>query len=501
MDNARECSLTWDNSGDKASTRSQKESILKMKLSHDPHHVTIAFDDTNLIGLPGLVPVMALAENAGLYQLCRQWIRVPGDRGANPHLKVASLVAAMVAGADSIDDTDILRHGGMDRLFHDVRAPSTLGSFLREFTFGHTRQLDGVASRFLLGLDRDSSLFGSGKGTDPVMVDMDATIIEVHSAKKQGARTAAYTTRTQGYRSSYAGKQGLSALLVTAMSSDFAPVILGDQLRNGAANSTKGAPSLVKTAITTLESTSVGNRQVWVRADSGFYNHTIVNQATSKGAWISVSARMNSSIAAAIQTIPDTGWTQIEYPFELIDKQTGAQISTAEVAEVDYTAFCSTPSKQTPAQGRLIIRRTLHTTSALQDPLFATWKYHPFFTTVPADEYDTVTVDLIHRQHAMIEHVNAELKASALAHLPSRKFAANTAWLTLASIAFNLTRALGTSTENPHFANATPATIRRSLIHTPARVTTSARRWVIHLPINWKWAQPWAAGFATLCHT
>ena len=426
---------------------------------------------------------------------------MPSDRGANPHLKVASLIAGMVAGADSIDDMDIVRHGGMDRLFGGVRAPSTVGSFLREFTFGHTRQLGAVASRFLLGLDSRSLVFGSGNGIDPVMVDIDATLVEVHSAKKHGARTPAYTTRTKGHRSSYAGKQGLSALLVTATSTDFAPVILADRLRNGAANSTKGAPSLLTPGITTIKSTSVGDRRVWVRADAGFYNHTIVSQATSQDAWISVSARMNCSIAAAIATIPESGWTRIEYPFELIDKDTGEQITTAEVAEVEYTAFTSTPRTQTPATGRLIVRRTLVTTPTSQDPLFATWRYHPFFTTVPADDYDTVHVDLIHRHHAIIEHVNAELKASALAHLPSTQFPANTAWLTLACMAFNLTRAYGCATLDSHLITATPATIRRTLIHTPARIATSARRFVIHMPQNWKWAKSWITGFYALCHT
>jgi len=444
---------------------------------------------------------MALAENAGLYQLSRQWIHIPTHRGANPHLKVASLIAGMVAGADSIDDMDIVRHGGMDRLFGGVRAPSTVGTFLRAFTFGHTRQLGAVASRFLLGLDSKSLLFGSGDGIDPVMVDIDATLVEVHSAKKHGARTPAYTTRTKRHRSSYPGKQGVSALLVTATSTDFAPVILADQLRNGAANSTKGAPCLLKTGITTVKSTSVGDRRVWVRADAGFYNHTIVSQATSQGAWISVSARMNCSIANAINTIPETGWTRIEYPFELVDKDTGEQITTAEVAEVTYTAFTSTPTTQTPATGRLVVRRTLVTTPTSQDPLFATWRYHPFFTTVPTSHYDTVEVDLIHRQHAIIEHVNAELKASAVAHLPSTQFPANTAWLTLACMAFNLTRAYGCATLDSHFATATPATIRRTLIHTPARIATSARRWVIHMPRTWKWARSWMTGFYALCHT
>src|SRR6476659_7711474 len=123
-----------------------------MRLSHTLGRISTVFDDPNLVGSAGLVPVMALAEEAGLERLSRQQLSVPTDKGANAGLKVASLVAGMVAGADTIDDIALLRHGGMGRLFSAIYAPSTLGSFLRMFTFGHVRQLDAVASRFLLAL-------------------------------------------------------------------------------------------------------------------------------------------------------------------------------------------------------------------------------------------------------------------------------------------------------------------------------------------------------------
>ena len=110
------------------------------------------FDDPNLVSSAGLVPALALAEWAGLQELIEEHLSVPTDKGANAGLKVCSLVAGMVAGADSIDDMAVLRHGGMGRLFARTYAPSTLGSFLRAFTFGHIRQLDAVASRFLLAL-------------------------------------------------------------------------------------------------------------------------------------------------------------------------------------------------------------------------------------------------------------------------------------------------------------------------------------------------------------
>ena len=172
------------------------------------------FDDPNLVSSTGLIPVVALAESAGLAALAQERLSVRSDKGANAGLKVTSLVAGMVAGADSIDDMALLRHGGMSRVFARAYAPSTLGSFLRAFTFGHVRQLDAVASRFLTAL-ADQSLVGPPQAetaeTGHVLVDVDDTIVEVHGYAKQGA----------GF--GYSGVRGLNALLATATVTDTAP--------------------------------------------------------------------------------------------------------------------------------------------------------------------------------------------------------------------------------------------------------------------------------------
>ena len=151
-----------------------------MQLCHTRAATSVRFDDPNLLSAAGLVPVLALADSAGLSTLAGEHLSVPGDKGANAGLKVASLVAGMVAGADSIDDMALLRHGGMGRVFARAYAPSTLGSFLRAFSFGHVRQLDAVASRFLIGLAGQApQVAGNGEG-GRVLVDVDDTIIEVH---------------------------------------------------------------------------------------------------------------------------------------------------------------------------------------------------------------------------------------------------------------------------------------------------------------------------------
>ncbi len=203
-----------------------------MQVSHKPSAVSVSFDEPNLVSAAGLLPVMTLARDAGLQELADEWLSVPTDKGANAGLKVASLVAGMVARADSIDDMALLRHGGMDRLFNACYAPSTLGSFLRSFTFGHVRQLDAVASRFLANLAARAPLLGALKTSDFVFVDVDDTIIEVHGYAKQGS----------GY--GYSGVRGLNALLGTVSSKDTAPFILAQRLRKGGTNSTRGAKRL-----------------------------------------------------------------------------------------------------------------------------------------------------------------------------------------------------------------------------------------------------------------
>jgi len=375
-----------------------------MRLSHMVPVVAASFDEPNLVSCAGLVPVMGLAARAGLADLADRYLTVPSDKGANAGGKVSALVAGMVAGADSIDDMALLRHGGMARLFERTYAPSTLGSFLRSFRFGHVRQLDAVASRFLAGLVDCTPLLDGVGG--PVFVDVDDTIIEVHGYAKQGA----------GF--GYSGVRGLNALLATVTTPTCAPLIVAQRLRAGQANSARGAKRLVADALATLarlRGPKTGT-PVLVRADSAFYGHATVGAAISAGAQVSVTVRMDPKIKAAISAIADDAWTTINYTDAVFDEQTRRWISRAEVAEISFTAFSSRKAAER-VTGRLIVRRIPDVnTDSKQDSLFDAWRFHAFFTT---SDLDTVTADKTHRGHAIIEQVNADLKNSALAHLPS----------------------------------------------------------------------------------
>lgn len=457
-----------------------------MRLSHSRRVVAARFDEPNLVSAAGLVPVLRLAGDAGLGALAGELLTVPGDKGANAGGKVTALVAGMLAGADSIDDMGVLRHGAMRTLFDRPYAPSTLGSFLRAFAFGHVRQLDAVASRLLACLAvRAPLLPGIGEGL--VCVDVDDTVIEVHGYAKQGASFG------------YSGVRGLNALLATVSTGHSAPVIVAQRLRKGSANSARGAQRLVRDALAAVRSLRPADAgsQVLLRADSAFYGHAIVGAAVRAGALVSVTARMDPKVKAAITSIAEDAWTPIEYPEAIYDQETGRWISRAEVAEVPFTAFSSRPrAEQIP--GRLVVRRIPDLgprASTGQGSLFQLWRFHAFFTT---SALDTVTADKTHRGHAIIEQVNADLKNSALAHLPSGRFTANCAWLVCAVMAFNLTRAAATIAGG-RLAKATTATIRRAVIAVPARIASSARRLTLHLPAAWPWQQAWDQVFTRTC--
>jgi hypothetical protein len=470
-----------------------------VKLSHTLGRTSAVFDDPNLVSSAGLVPVLALADRAGLRKLADRHLSVPTDKGANAGLKVASLVAGMVAGADSIDDMALLRHGGMGRLFARAYAPSTLGSFLRAFTFGHVRQLDAVAARFLLALARLVGMTPpapaaggdtAGPGGGYAFVDVDDTIIEVHGHAKQGA----------GF--GYTRVRGLNALLATLTTSSSAPLVLAQRLRKGACGSPRGAKRLVGDAVKQARRLLGDNAPILVRMDSAYYGRDAIHAAITGGAHVSVTVRATSPVKAAIAGIGEPAWTMIKYPNAILDEATGTWISRAEVAEVPFTAFTS-KKKADRIPGRLVVRRIpdVHADkkrAAGQGTLFDVWRFHAFFTTAPSDGpagLDTVAADSTHRGHAIIEQVHADLKASALAHLPSGKFTANAAWLVLAVIAFNLTRTAATLTTAPEIARATTATVRRKLIHVPARVASSARRITLHLPEAWPWHEAWTRLF------
>lgn len=452
----------------------------------------MAFDDRNLVSAGGLVPVLALADRAGLRGLADEHLSVATDKGANAGLKVASLVGGMVAGADSIDDMALLRHGGMGRVFARAYAPSTLGSFLRAFTFGHVRQLDAVASRFLIALAGLTGLLGSAPAAAAqrddgyALVDVDDTIIEVHGHAKQGA----------GF--GYSGVRGLNALLATLATASSAPVIVAQRLRRGACGSPRGAKRLVGDAVKTARRLLGQSQPVLVRMDSAFYGRGAVHAALKGGAQVSATVRLDQAVKKAIATIGEDSWTTIAYTDAVFDQTTGRWVSRAEVAEVPFTAF-SRQKKADRVPGRLVVRRVpdVHADkhrAAGQDTLFDVWRFHAFFTTADPAILDTVAADKTHRHHAVIEQVHADLKNSALAHLPSGVFAANAAWLVLAVIAFNLTRAAGTVAA-PDLARATTATLRRTLVTVPARVATSARRITVHLPQDWPWETAWTALF------
>lgn len=454
-----------------------------MQLSHIRPVSAAVFDDPNLVSCAGLVPMAALADRCGLARLADEHLSVPTDKGANAGAKVSALVAGMVAGADSIDDMALLRHGAMGRVFDRPYAPSTLGSFLREFAFGHVRQLDAVASRLLVRLASNTPLVDGIDG--PVCVDLDDTIIEVHGYAKQGS----------GY--GYSGVRGLNALIATVTTEQGAPVIAGQRLRKGACGSARGAARLIGDTLATvarLRSPQATDKPL-VRMDSAFYGYPAVAAALRGGADVSVTVRLDPKVKAAIAEIGEDAWTAIDYTDAVYDDTTQQWISRAEVAEIGFAAFSSRTAAE-QIEGRLVVRRIpdINHSDDGQATLFDVWRFHAFFTTT---DLDTVTADKIHRGHAIIEQVHADLKDSALAHLPSGRFSANAAWLVLAVIAFNLTRAAATLT-GAALSKSRTATIRRTLISVPARIASSARRLRLHLPRGWPWETAWNTLFDSL---
>src|SRR3954470_15736884 len=402
-----------------------------MQLSHARPVVSATFDEPNLVSAAGLVSLMALAGKAGLRELADERLSVPTDKGANAGSKLSSLVAGMAAGADSINDMALLRHGGMGKIFTGAYAPSTLGSFLRSCTFGHIRQADAVALRFLLNLAEHTDLLGphdAGGMEDAgtVMVDIDDTIIEVHGYQKQGAAFG------------YSGVRGLNALLATVSADQVAPVIAAQRLRKGSVGSPRGAARLPTDTLALIRRSQLAGRDVLVRADSAFYSHALVVAALRAGADVSITVRMDPAVKRAIAASAEDAWTTIKYTDAIFDETTGSWISKAQVAEIPFTAFTS-KKKADQIGGRLIVRRIPELNpqqSTGQEALFDMWRFHAFFTTTAPDDLDTVAADQTHRRHAIIENVHADLKASALAHLPSGVFNANAAWLVCAVMAF-----------------------------------------------------------------
>jgi hypothetical protein len=450
-----------------------------MRVSHAAVAVDVAFDDPNLIADAGLVPVIALAEQIGLPELVAEHVAITGaanGAGANPAAKVMSLLAGMVAGADSIEDMDRLRHTGNGVVFDQIRAPSTLGTFLRALTHGHVQQLNAVLRQSLIALAERAPLLPGAE--EVVFVDLDSTHRQVYGYAKQGAAVGRLT-----------GKKTLHPLIATASSPIARPVVVAVRMRRGKAADVRGAARFLAEALTTVRALAPSARIV-VRADSKFYTADVAATAARYGAAVSLTTGSNPSVHAAIGQIPDTAWRAIHYPQAFVDEDTGELVSDADVAEISYTAFTSHP-KNKQATGRLIVRRVKRLnpkTEPGQDGLFTVWRYHAVFVT---SKFDMLQAESQHRDHAIIEQIIADAAASALAHLPSGQFNANGAWAVLWAIAHNLTRAAGTLASAFH-ARATTATIRAHLINIPARLARSARRLTLHMPQQWPWEPAWA---------
>ena len=436
------------------------------------------FDEQNLVSSAGLVPVLELAEQTGLSQLIGEHVDLPSTRvksgAVNPVGKLTSIIAAMMCGADSIDDGNVLRAGGTPRVFHEVYAPSTLGIFLREFTFGHANQLAAVARAHLVALAARTPLLTGIE--QRVFLDIDSLLRPVYGHHKQGASFGHAKIASRALL-----RLGLSPQITTISTATTAPVIAEARLRSGRAGSGRAAAAQVKQAIGTTRACGPCGT-IMLRGDSAFGTKKVITTCVAEGVEFSLSVSRNKRITKAIEAIDESAYTPVHYPGAVADPDTGLLISDAEVAETPYTVRLGRGRSLTV---RLVVRRVKD--ARYPDALFPVWRHHPFVTN---SELPTAEADITHRRHAIIETTFADLIDGPLAHIPSGLFAANCAWLGCAVIAHNLLRAAGTLAGGNH-AVARGATLRRDLVNVPARFAAPARKPMLHLPAHWPWQNAW----------
>ena len=428
-----------------------------------PERIQIAFDDHRLVANAGLLLPATLARRLGLPQLADRYLDLGGAPGrANTGDKLMTLVASALAGGDCIDDADVLRAGGTASVLGCVvKAPSTLGTFLRSFRWGHVRQLDRV-SRELLAR---AWAAGAGPGDGPLTIDIDSTICETYGLSKEGARHHGYT-----------GQRGYHPLLAVAAGTG---EVLMARLREGRANTARGAAHFLRETVGRVRYAGAKG-QLTVRADSGFYTHAVVQACPKMKVRFSITVRLRQNLRDLIEAIPEADWSPIPYWME----------GAADVAEITCTPFASQPGA---APVRLIVRR-VRPTPGSQLALFATYSYHAFITD---RQGDTLELEADHRRHAEIENTIRDLKYGVgLNHLPSGRFPANGAWLAVQVMAHNLARwtgriALGETV-------ATTKTLRRRLFSLAGRITRKARRLILHLPRRWPWETQFLSALARL---
>ena len=428
-----------------------------------PDRIQITFDDHRLVTNPGLILPATLAQRLGLPQLVDRHLdlgRAPGR--ANTGDKLMTLVASALAGGDCIDDADALRSGSTGRVLGCVvKAPSTLGTFLRSFRWGHVRQLDRVGRELLARAWQA----GAGPGDAPFTIDLDSTICETYGLAKEGARHHGYT-----------GQRGYHPLLAVAVGTGD---VLMARLREGRANTARGAAHFLRETVGRVRHAGATG-QLTVRADSGFYTHSVVSVCRKTKVRFSITIRQRASLRNLIEAIPEDAWTPIPYWME----------GAADVAETTYTPFGSKPDA---APVRLIVRRVKPAPGS-QLALFATYSYHGFITD---RDGDTLELEADHRRHAEIENAIRDLKYGVgLNHLPSGRFAANGAWLAVQVMAHNLAR--WTARIGLGEQLVTTKTLRRRFFSLVGRLTRKARRLTLHLPKHWPWAEQVTLALARL---
>jgi len=430
------------------------------KSCHNLDALDVTFDDEHSVANAGLILAATLGQHLGVWELVDSRVDLGDAVGrANVADKTLTLIHSALAGGDSIDDADALRAGSTAGVLgHTVAAPSTLGTFLRSFTPGHVRQLDRVAGELLAR----AWAAGAGPGEDPLTIDVDSSILETYGLAKQGGMAFTYN-HVRGYHPLFATVAGTGDVIHT-------------RLRGGNSHTGRGAASFIAETVGRVRGAGATGA-LTLRADSGFYSANSVGAARRAGVAFSITAKLHKGVQKAISAIPEDAWVPIPYFME-----------GAAVAEVAYRAFGARQPEV-----RLIVRRVPPTPGS-QLALLVDYAYHPFITD---REGDMVALEADHRRHAEVENVIRDLKYGVgLNHMPSGRFGANGAWLVINVIAHNISRwcgrvGLGTGI-------VTTDTMRRRYFCLPGRITTSARRFTLHLPTRWPWAEQFIAALDTM---
>jgi hypothetical protein len=406
------------------------------------------FDHDGLVANAGLVVPATLMARLGLEALINRWVKTGSSR---PGRKVLTLVTAMIAGATHIDHVNVLRAGATQTVLpFTVMAPSTVGTFLRSFTFGHVRQLDAVLSRVLARAWHA----GAGPSAEPLVVDLDSTICEVHGKQKQAAGYG--YTRVLGYHPLLATRAGTGEVLFARM-------------RRGSANTARGIVRFVDELVANLKRAGATGA-LTVRADSGFWAWKLCDRLDEHGIGWSITVRLHTKMKTAIAAINEDAWADIDYTL-------GGQ---AQVTETTYTTGRGNKARTV----RLVVRRT-RLTDKTQRQLWPDWRHHAFITN--RTDLDTIAADEFHREHAVVELAIRDLKEGAgLEHIPSGNYSANAAWLLCAVLAHNLGCWTTQLAEQPP---ATNRTRRTQLISLPAIAVNRSGTPTLRLPTRWPFAE------------